>query len=467
MRLGTLATHYGVVQRNAHDAADDVRVLAGVLHGSLTAAARLGLSLPLVPCPPRQSPPRTRYPARVPKIACGYRNPGRLTAGGPLVQGMKVAITGDTRTARAELAAKAAAAGLNMMSSVSRHTSALVTNTPHSASTKLERAVANGVPIIDERTFLRLLHDVRPGTAHEAATPLTPPSAPAPAAANQATSSTRQSSPASQPAKALTGRRVLVVGGSHDHAAKTRTRVTELGGAAAVNLSGSVTDVIALPGGDRDRRMARIRSLGLPVHDDKWLHALDQSPTAQGRTTEPERPTALVLSRGGAIDLPITPHTTIWTVAATWAQQTTCEIDVVAFAVDVDEQVSCDEDFVFYGATETPDGAITLSADGPTEQSVTIDTAHLAPAVHKIVIAAAIDGTATFGTIGAIEITAAPGSGEAPLAQATLDAATTERTMLLAEVYRRGPSWRLRAIGQGYDHGLDELARGYGVDIDD
>ncbi|WUH99702.1 hypothetical protein OHR68_40500 [Spirillospora sp. NBC_00431] len=29
------------------------------------------------------------------------------------------------------------------------------------------------------------------------------------------------------------------------------------------------------------------------------------------------------------------------------------------------------------------------------------------------------------------------------------------------------PSWRLRAIGQGYEHGLDELARGYGVDIDD
>lgn len=37
--------------------------------------------------------------------------------------------------------------------------------------------------------------------------------------------------------------------------------------------------------------------------------------------------------------------------------------------------------------------------------------------------------------------------------------------MLLAEIYRRGPVWRLRAIGQGYDHGLAELARGYGVDV--
>ncbi|CAM5457614.1 hypothetical protein SALBM217S_05200 [Streptomyces griseoloalbus] len=46
------------------------------------------------------------------------------------------------------------------------------------------------------------------------------------------------------------------------------------------------------------------------------------------------------------------------------------------------------------------------------------------------------------------------------MARATLDAATTERnTLLLAEIYRRGPLWRLRAVGQGYDHGLDVLAR--------
>jgi DNA polymerase-3 subunit epsilon len=51
--------------------------------------------------------------------------------------------------------------------------------------------------------------------------------------------------------------------------------------------------------------------------------------------------------------------------------------------------------------------------------------------------------------------------------QATLDATTTERTLLLAEVYQRGPSWRLRAVGQGYDFGLDELARNFGVDIED
>ncbi|WP_243708427.1 DEDDh family exonuclease, partial [Actinomadura sp. GC306] len=178
MRLGTLAAHYGVTQRKAHDAEDDTRVLAGVLNGSLTAAAQLGLSLPLVPCPPRQTSSRNRYPAAAPKVPCPYRNPGRLSGGGPLVQGMKVAVTGDTRTPRSELTAKAGAAGLNVMSSVSRHTSVLVTNAPNPPSTKTKRAVAEGVPIIDEAAFLSLLQDVRPGTGHESATPPPPQAAP-------------------------------------------------------------------------------------------------------------------------------------------------------------------------------------------------------------------------------------------------------------------------------------------------
>ncbi len=53
------------------------------------------------------------------------------------------------------------------------------------------------------------------------------------------------------------------------------------------------------------------------------------------------------------------------------------------------------------------------------------------------------------------------------LACRVLDAATTERTLLLAEIYRRRSGWRLRAVGQGYDDGLAELATRHGVVVDD
>lgn len=498
LKLGTLAAHYGVKQRRAHEALDDARVLAGVLRGSLAAAARLDMPLPLVACPPRQS---EQFAPRVPKAPCAFRNPGPLPVDGPLTQGMKIAITGETATSRAELVSRAVSSGLNVMSSVSRYTSALVTNDPGSGTAKARQAAAEGVPIIDERAFLRLLDDVRPGLAHQGsavrAADRTPPPAqvpvpvPVPEAraapeAREAPDDTPQVSAATAvPPRAdpegrpLAGRRVLVLGGTHPQASAARTRIVGLGGAAAVNLSASVTDVLTLPGSDTDRRMRRIVALEVPVHAPGWLDAPTPTPVpvpgvtsvvdptgAPGRAAGQRPAAAIVLPRGGVIDLPVTVGATHWTVAASWAQQTVCEVDVVAFRVDEDEQVSCDEDFAFYGNPESPDGAVRLGTDGPTEQAITVDLAALPPAVRKVVVAAAIDGDATFGDVGAVEITAAPGSSASSLAQATLDAATTERTLLLAELYRRGPSWRFRAVGQGYDHSLDALARGYGVDVE-
>lgn len=159
LQLTTLVEYYGVARHRAHDALGDTLMLSGVLRRSLESAARLGVELPFVSCPPRQA--RSRYPVSVPKAPCPYRNPGRLASA--LVQGMKIAFTGDTEVPRLELAARAAAAGLNVMNNVSRQTSVLVANDPRPGTGKAEKALAAGVPIIDEPTFLRLLEEVRPG----------------------------------------------------------------------------------------------------------------------------------------------------------------------------------------------------------------------------------------------------------------------------------------------------------------
>ena len=494
MKLGTLAAHYGVPQQRAHDALDDTRVLAGILRASLREAARLDLPLPLVSCPPRAE---SQFTPKPPKTPCAYRNPGPMAPGGPLLQGMKIAITGETAHARAELTGRAVAAGLNMVTSVSRHTSVLVTNETASGSTKARRAAAEGVPVIDEPTFLRLLDDVRGGTAHETTTASSPtplprkvvqatepessistsaPPAPSPGATT-VPAPRQPGSPARDLARPLTGRRVLVLGGDHTDAAAARTRVVELGGSAAVNLSAGVTDVVVLADGEKDRRMNRVVALQLPLHGASWLtspNATDRTSTTNTTDTTAARPKEPhVLPRGGVIDLPMPSGTPApgpapeWHLTVSWAPRSVCEIDVVAFILDEDEQVTFDEDFIFYGAPESPAGTVRLLTGGPAEQTIALDLAALPPATRKVVVAAAIDGPATFGTVGPLQIGAAPGTSGPPLTRATLDAATTERTLLLAEFYRRGPRWRLRAVGQGYDHGLDALARGYGVDIAD
>lgn len=179
-KLESLAAHFGVVQQRAHHALDDARVLAEVFRPSLRQAAAGGLQLPLHACRPltewidtavpRQSvsagyrstyrPMNWRTSRKRP--ACPYPNPGRLESGGPLVQGMRVAFSGDTGIDRELLEDRATEAGLHVSSSVSRLTSLLVTNDPDSLTTKTVRARQLGTPVVDERRFAELLRDVAP-----------------------------------------------------------------------------------------------------------------------------------------------------------------------------------------------------------------------------------------------------------------------------------------------------------------
>ncbi|WP_406305810.1 DEDDh family exonuclease [Streptomyces sp. NBC_00885] len=186
-KLESLAAHFGVVQQRAHHALDDARVLAEAFRPSLHTAARDGVRLPLLECRPltewSDSPaaPRIGYqasygqsayghsswrPSRK-RPACPYPNPGRYEVGGALVQGMRVAFSGDTSVDRELLEDRAIEAGLHVATSVSRLTSLLVTNDPGASTSKTVKAKAYGTPVIDEVAFTQLLRDVAPAPASE------------------------------------------------------------------------------------------------------------------------------------------------------------------------------------------------------------------------------------------------------------------------------------------------------------
>lgn len=446
-KLGTLAAHYGVQQQQAHDALDDTRVLAGVLHGLMADAGRLGVSLPLT----RPQETATTRPSRFPvsrthpKIPCSFACPGRWTPGARLVQGMKVAITGETRTERATLVARATAAGLDVTGTVSRRTSLLVTNNPNSPTQKARAAIEHGTPTLDESRFLSLLGDIAPGR---------PKGTPATTAPERV---------APQPTGPLAGRRILILGGTHQERTEAGELVTEHGGSVAVNISASVTDVLALTDAQTDPLHAQALLLGLPVHGRELLGEtplpIPREPAAQQLIM------AAQLARGEVMDLPVRECGTEWTLRASWKQNGSWDVDLVAFLLDNDERVTGDADFVFYNQPETA-GAV-LRIDGHSEQSITLSLDDLPDHCRRIVVAVALDGAqVTFGDVGAIEIEAVPGVEQGAIAHATLDAATEERILLLAEVYQRGDTWRLRAVGQGYTTDLADLASGFGVAVE-
>lgn len=188
-RLESLAAHYGVRQRRAHHALDDARVLAEAFRPSLHLAAAANLRLPLLSCQPltewRDGPtvpaPGVRGSAwraggasswrpHKKRPACPYPNPGRYQPGRRLVQGMRVAFSGDTSVERELLEDRAVDAGLHVATSVSRLTSLLVSNDPEAATSKVAKARSFGTPVVDEVAFSQLVRDVAPaGTADEEA----------------------------------------------------------------------------------------------------------------------------------------------------------------------------------------------------------------------------------------------------------------------------------------------------------
>ncbi|MFI9120667.1 DEDDh family exonuclease [Streptomyces bikiniensis] len=178
-KLESLAAHFGVEQRQAHNALDDARVLAEAFRPSLHAAAEQGVRLPLLECRPLTEwaaspavPAASRYPSSPyrssswrpsrKRPACPYPNPGRYETGKPLKQGMRVAFSGDTSVDRELLEDRTVEAGLHVAGSVSRLTSLLVTNDPDAATSKTLKARSFGTPVVDEAAYTQLLRDVAP-----------------------------------------------------------------------------------------------------------------------------------------------------------------------------------------------------------------------------------------------------------------------------------------------------------------
>jgi stress response protein SCP2 len=149
------------------------------------------------------------------------------------------------------------------------------------------------------------------------------------------------------------------------------------------------------------------------------------------------------------------------------------DVDASALLLGQDGRVRSDEDFVFYNQPRHPSGVVRrLSkkhhADGFTD-SVEADLAALDPSVDQVVLAASSDGE-PFGQVRDLRIMlydAASADGE-PIAAFDVRPETGQETAIICgELYRRGDSWKFRAVGQGYPTGLIGLATAFGISVDE
>jgi uncharacterized protein YkwD/stress response protein SCP2 len=123
-------------------------------------------------------------------------------------------------------------------------------------------------------------------------------------------------------------------------------------------------------------------------------------------------------------------------------------------------KVAGDEDFVFFNQPVAPGARL----DGDT---VMVDPRRLRAGASRVtvVVSPAEPGT-PMGRLP-VPVMSVMGSDGTLVARFIPPRPTQETVLLLAEIYRRGMEWKLRALGQGYADGLAGVARDFGVDVAD
>lgn len=133
-------------------------------------------------------------------------------------------------------------------------------------------------------------------------------------------------------------------------------------------------------------------------------------------------------------------------------------------------KVRSDADFVFYNQSAHSSGSVRhegkRDAGGRVTDSLLVDLARVEPAIETVLVAASSDGGA-FGQVPDLYIEVRDAAGNAVVARFDNPGATVETAFVLGEFYRRQGAWKFRAVGQGYDSGLEGLATDYGISVDE
>ncbi|MFF1547413.1 TerD family protein [Streptomyces sp. NPDC058291] len=145
------------------------------------------------------------------------------------------------------------------------------------------------------------------------------------------------------------------------------------------------------------------------------------------------------------------------------------DVDASALVL-VGGKVRSDADFVFYNQPAHSSGAVRhegkREAGGRTTDSLLVDLTRVEAAVETVVLAASADG-GSFGRVPGLYIEVRDAAQGTVVARFDSTGATVETAFVLGEFYRRQGAWKFRAVGQGYDRGLEGLATDFGITVDE
>ncbi len=136
-------------------------------------------------------------------------------------------------------------------------------------------------------------------------------------------------------------------------------------------------------------------------------------------------------------------------------------VDVACFGLDGARKLSDERYMTFFNQPSTPCGAVKLTGQGKFD----LDLARLPASIDALVMTLAVDGQGTMHQLGASSVTLRSGATVAGCYRFDGGHFASERAVMLLEFYRKDGVWRLCAVGQGFNGGLDALVTHFGGSV--
>ena len=190
---------------------------------------------------------------------------------------------------------------------------------------------------------------------------------------------------------------------------------------------------------------------------------------------------AISLSKGGNVNLSKeAPGLNKIVVGLGWDARATdgaaFDLDASAFLVKLDGKVRTDSDFCFYNNKVVAGGAVQHAGDNTTgagdgdDETIKVELSKIPADLDKVVFAVTIHEAEirkqNFGQVNHAYIRVVNEEGGQELARYDLsEDASIETSMIFGEIYRIGPDWKFKAVGQGFAGGLGPLASSFGVSV--
>ena len=138
--------------------------------------------------------------------------------------------------------------------------------------------------------------------------------------------------------------------------------------------------------------------------------------------------------------------------------------DVSVFGLNIDRRLQDDQYFVFYNQLSSPGGEVTLTPQ-PWGGTFQIALDRLPASVRRLMFVVTHESR-PFSDLGRLEWTLGDPARNSPEQQVSLELRgrdfSTERAVMVAEVYEHSGGWRVANVGQGFSGGLDALLINFG-----